>query len=735
MRHIKANAMFIRTATAVFGLLIASCTPTVASTSAPHVAVSVSQPKADPGQTVVIHVTVKQNGKASGEPVHAVLLRPSAGTEPMQLHRESTQTGSYAADISLSKDAPQGLYVVQVWTGDDEHPSAAGKATFLSGKLVGDFLIVSALDKADPTSDLNAYLDDFHRIGGNFLIAHNLITPDGAYFLCAVCKHGIDRGQKDLVELLLNQADKRGYPVLLSVSWDMTQDAPYDQRMGESRNIMSEMFRQYFKHPSFAGFYSFQEGSGTYYVPYIREFSRYAKTLDTSLLIACAPYVDDPLLAGYLSALKDLDIIIWQSGVMGSYRPDNRKQYPARRVKDFCSLATGAKQLQGKIALTHVELFGYLEQRLTPDIPTTGYKNIYQQILSAATVSNSDGIMLFTYQYHIYNELKRHPEVSVSRNAVRDGLAAFTLIASRASRRPNPVALYFPYSDWVVERWSNSFLPALDAFRILGIPVDVLPYAPPLEESILPYYPIHMNEEVLTRLLRDRTTLVLPDVSGFQQTDSDLIKAFVEQGGALIAFGPEVPMGRSYERRDLFGGEPNESKPHNSIMVQNAVGRRVDKGSRFPLQSVRYSSWEAGTGRAIASFEDGSAAILVNSYGKGKVVTILPDALTAARDFPELVRDAIDFALSNTGVDRAVDILGANERMDAAIGRTSDAVAAAIVNHNAEEIEVTVRTLHSSVKVDWIDLVTQKPFPPTGQPLRVRVPAGGFRAIELKESR
>jgi hypothetical protein len=497
---------------------------------------------------------------------------------------------------------------------------------------------------------------------------------------------------------------------------------------------MEDLFQQYSRHPSMAGFYSFQEGSGTYYVPYIREFSQYAKTLDRNILVACAPYIDDPLLAGYLSTLDSLDILIWQSAVMGSYRPDNRKQYPLRRVKDFCSLAAGAKLLQKKIALTHVELFGYLEQRLAPDVPTTTYRNIYQQILSAAAVSDSDGIMLFTYQFHIYNALKQHSEVVSSRNAVRDGLAAFRLISLRISRTQNPLAFYFPYSDWVIERWSNSFLPALDAFRVLGIPVDVLSYAPPLPESILPYYPVHMNQEVLDRLLEQRTVLVLPDVSGFQQTDSDLIQAFVQQGGVLIAFGPEIPMGRSYERHELFGGQPLEIKLHRSITVEQAVGSRVKTGSRFDLVSARFPSWIASAGTVIAKFEDGSAAVLVNSYGKGKVLTILPDAAAAARQFPELVRDAFDYALSNVDVERAIDILGANENVDTAIAKASDGVAAAIVNHNTEDMEVTVRPIRACPESEckWIDMVDHEVLSLERQSLTLRVPAGGFRAFQLK---
>jgi hypothetical protein len=734
MKEIMANEVLLRTATALFALLIASCVFAAGATPKQQVMVAVSQSRAEPGQTISIRITAAKDGKPSGEAVHAVLLRPSVGTESIALHPVSQRVGLYSADVLLPHGAPQGLYVIHAWTGNNEHPSAVGKASFLSGRLIGDFLIASAINKVDPATDLSAYLDEFHRIGGNFLIAHNLITPDGPYFSCVACKRSIDPNQKDIVELLLAQADKRGYAILLSVSWDMTQDARYDLRMAETKDIMQELFRQYSWHPSLAGFYSFQEGSGTYYVPYIREFSRYAKGLDANLLVACAPYIDDPLLAGYLSTIKELDIIIWQSGVMGSYRPDNRKRYPTRRVKDFGSLAAGAKRLQGKIALTHVELFGYLEQRLASDIPTTGYDNIYQQILSAATVSNNDGIMLFTYQYHIYNVLKQHPLARESRRAVMDGLAAYDLIASGIARDPNPLALYFPYSDWVVERWTDSFLPALDAFRVLGIAVDVVPYAPPLTESLLPYYPIHMNQSVLARLLRERTVIVLPDVSGFQQTDSDLMKAFVQQGGTVIAFGPQIPMGRSYERDELFGGAPLGNKQHSSLLIETAVGSRVNIGTRIALPRVPCPSWETGTGKVIAKFEDGSAAVLVNSYGRGRTITILPDASSAAQEFPELIRDAIDYGLANTGAERVADLLGTDAHTDVAMEKLRDGFAVALVNHNSLEKEVTVRALKPYLYQGntWTDAVTGTEISGSEQSVTLRIPADGFRAIEFK---
>ena len=233
----------------------------------------------------------------------------------------------------------------------------------------------------------------------------------------------------------------------------------FKDRIGEIKAIMEEMYSLYKHHPSLAGFYSYQEGSGTYYVPYVREFSEHVKSLDANLLTACAPHTDDPLLAGYLSTVKELDIIIYQAGVMASYRTDNRKKYPLRRVKDFCGLGAGAKRLQNKIAILHVELFGYLEDRPNPDIVTASYDNIYGQFLSAATVTDADGISLFSYHAHIYLPLKKYAQVARSRQAVIDGLKAFELIALQISREPNRIAVYFPYSDWIIERWPNYFLP------------------------------------------------------------------------------------------------------------------------------------------------------------------------------------------------------------------------------------------------------------------------------------
>ncbi|MGI8467226.1 MAG: DUF4434 domain-containing protein [Pyrinomonadaceae bacterium] len=690
------------------------------------ISVSVNRAKVERGQTVEIAVKT-----ADGKSPQASILKPSIGGENLSLQK--TENGIYRATVKINKDAPAGLYIAHVWTGERENPSAVGKASFRVGNIVADYFVFNYLDKQKPAEDLDNYLKSFRAVGGNFLVAHNLIIPNGAFYPSSVAKTDVKKrgAENDFVELILNRADEEGFAVLLSVSWDVTQNSSYKDRMKEIKSIISELYALYRHHPSLAGFYSWQEGSGTYYAPFVREFSEYVKSLDKGLLTACAPHIDDPLLASYLSVIEELDMMIYQSAVMASYRPDNRKKYPLRRVRDFSGLGAGAKRLQNKITLTHVELFAYMEKLQSKDFATASPQDIYGQILSAATVTDTDGIALFTYQAHIYEPLKKFKQVEKSRQAVADGLKAYQLITSKISKNRNSLALYIPYSDFVVERWSNYFLLALDAFRTLGVPVDILPYAPRMDESVYPYYPIHHNEEVLERLLKEKTVLVLVNVSGFQQTDSDLIKAFVERGGVIVAFGGQIPTGRTYERKELFGGEELPEKTHSQIIVKNAIGKRVPKNKRISFAPESLSSWTANGASVIAEFEDGSAAILVNKFGKGTIVTALPDAEFAAQNLPELVRDALDYALAASGNKPLIDIIGTNEKFDLAITYTENGFNVALVNHNAFAREIIIK----SPAKNFVCSTQMDNFSSKNAELKLNLPGGEFKILECRFDR
>jgi hypothetical protein len=713
-------------------VLFFSCLPALAFD---RIEVKVAPRRPEPGDTVVVRIRAPESG---GE-VRAALLRPTAGRTPLVLKDAGAGDGSLEASLTLGPGDPEGLYAVHVWTGDEEAPGAIGKGWFLRGRIILDYPIMSLVDAKRPEEDIRTYMEDFHGLGGNFLIIHVLMDSKRAYYPSKIARNDVAPGSPgDTVETFLGYADRLGFPCLLSVSWDMTHNTDYATAPAEIRAITDELWALYGHHPSLAGFYSYQEGSGTYLVPYLRDFCGHVKTLHPNLLTSCAPYVDDPLLAGYLAMLDPLDMIIFQGMTMASFRPDNVKRYPLRRVRDLCGVGIGGKWLQDKIAITHTELFGYLENRVSKEHATTTYENILPQILSAATTAGSDGVSFFTYHANVHDPGRSYPkEIARARQAVAGGIAAFNVIWENVSRGPSPLAFYYPYEDWVIERWTNSYLPAADAFRRLGVAADFVPFAPAANESLYPFYPYHPNQDALARLLRERIALVLPDVSGFQATDSRFVQSFLERGGAVLAFGPRLPMGNTYDRDKLLGAVEGLKVPRKEIIVGKPAGSRVKKGARFGLREGQpWAGWKADKAKIVAGFEDGAAAVFMNRVGKGVIASFAMDAATAAMDFPDLVRDVLDAALAVTGGKRPVDVLGTTENVDLASCFTPGGFRAVVVNHGSEPIEVVLVPLGAGTGASgaWTDLVTgvRKRGRDADGALAVTVPALGYVCWEYK---
>lgn len=697
--------------------------------------VGVSSRRPGPGETV----SLRFRPPAGAGELQAALLRPSLGRTPLVLKASAAGDGWFEAAVRLDPAGPEGLYAVHAWTGDGKKPRAVGKGWFLRGRIVADYPILSLVDPAGPRKDILAYLEDFRSLGGNALVVHVLMTPAKAYYPSRIAKTDAAPGpDADYVETFLDGADRLGFACLLSVSWDMTHDGDYADFPAQIRAVTDELWGLYGHHPSLAGFYSYQEGSGTYLVPYLRDFCGHVKSLHPNLLTACAPYVDDPLLSGYLSMLDSLDVLIFQGMTMASFRPDNVKRYPLRRVRDLCGVGIGGKWPQDKIAITHTELFGYLENRVSKDFSTTTYENILPQILSAATAAGSDGVSFFTYHANIHSPARKFPgEIARPRQAVLDGLQAFDAMWKNTSRGPSAFAFYYPYEDWIVERWADSYVPALDAFRVLGVPADFLPFAPAPRESFYPFYPYGFNEAALARLLETKTALILPDVSGFHKTDSDFIRAFLERGGAVVAFGPRLPMGNTYDRDALLGGVEGAQAVRTSIVSIDSAGRRVPAATRFALTGgLPFSGWKASGARIAAAFEDGSAAVFINHVGKGVIASIAVDAATAARDIPDVVRDVLDEILAAAGTARAADVLGTTENVDLASARIPGGCRVSVVNHEAAPLEVVLRPLRASAGGGvWTDLVSgaQKPGRKTDGGLDLAIPARAFACWEYRE--
>jgi hypothetical protein len=194
--------------------------------------------------------------------------------------------------------------------------------------------------------------------------------------------------------------------------------------------------------------------------------------------------------------------------------------------------------------------------------------------------------------------------------------------------------------------------------------------------------------------------------------------------------------GRSYERSDLFGtNETGGFSEHTSLVVKEAVGDRV-KREEFRLPKTQLPRWTVKKARVIATFEDNSPAIIINRFGKGSVTSIFLDAWTVAKQSPNLIRDVIDQALSSAGTQSQVDIVGANENMDVAVGRTGGGFTVAVVNHNAEKVEVILKHKKSSDGLvgRWVDLVVgdQIQIDATDRSVRLMIQGGGFRALEFR---
>lgn len=703
--------------------------------------VAVTPRRPGPGDTVVIRIAAPKDGRT----VRAALLRPRTGLVPLVLRAPAPAAAdkAYEAKFTIGAGDLEGLYAVHAWTGDERTPAAVGKGWFLRGRIVLDYPIMSLVDPQRPGADIRSYLEDIRGLGFNALIVHVLMDAKKAYYPSKIARTDVEPGTPgDDVEAFLDEADRLGLPSLLSVSWDMTHETDYATAPAEIAAITDELWGLYGHHASLAGFYSYQEGSGTYLVPYLREFCGHVKELHPNLLTACAPYVDDPLLAGYLAVLEPLDLVIFQGQTMASFRPDNVKRFPLRRVRDLCGVGIGGKWLQDKIALTHMELFGYLENRVSKDHNTTSAENILGQILSAAAAAGSDGISFFTYHANIHSpgrQPSNAPDIARARRAVVDGLRAYDLIWETVARDPNPVAFYYPWEDWAVERFANSYLPAFDAFRRLGLAADFVPFSPAPKESLYPFYPYAPNEAALARLLDEKIVLVLPDVSGLQATDSRFVTRFLEGGGAVLAFGPRLPMGNTYDRDELLGAAEGPAAPRRAIVVRRAAGTRAREGSRFGLTAgPAWTGWKPGRAEVVAAFEDGTAAVFMNRVGKGVVASFAMDAAAAARDLPDIVRDVLDAALASTGGRRAVDVVGATENIDLASRVVDGGVRAAVVNHAAEAIDVLLVPLGAKGAAaggTWTDLASgaARPGRDKDGALAITVPPRGWTVWEYRD--
>ena len=665
--------------------------------------ITVSKKHAVPGDTLIFNVSF--NSLKYPDQVEAFLVRPAQGIEKLIINKDLKNRNEYWGKIILSNDCLDGFYGITA-VCKYGHKQMVGKASFLYGKVVLDYAIMANFADSGTVTDMTDYLNRFIKIGGNAITLHANIATEKvwggttrvrAIWVSKVCKNAVQKSD-DRIEMMLNLTDKMGIPSFISVSWDLSDSSLVNTGYMKSiRDITGELWNMFGHHPSLIGFYSYQEGSGTYFANYVRDFCQAVKQNNSGLLTMCAPNIDDPLLAGYLAAIDDLDIINYQAPIMTSYRPDNRKLFPNRRVKDVTSLSSGATRVRNKITLSHVEFMGYFENKIA-DAYLTNYSNIFNQFPSVASSFGPDGITFFSYFSCIYFNSKKFPaETEKAAAGVADGLKAYKLISKQIANQSSHIALYVPYNDWCIERWTNCFLPATDALCRLGISPDIIPFVPGKGEEILPYYPMNINREQLDFLLNNKYVLILPDISGMQETDSELLEAFVREGGVLIAFGPRIPYGDRFDREKLWGDKEitsiQKGKLFEQIRVTKSQGNRIKSGQMYSFAPLISTSWEPSDEGRIASYSDGTAAVFSNNYGNGKTYVITLSVDNAVNVFPDLIRDMLDTALGSYDLKRPFDLTGMDKTMDVSMNGSEKESSLSLSNYSDVVKQVKIRPL------------------------------------------
>ncbi len=222
-----------------------------------------------------------------------------------------------------------------------------------------------------------------------------------------------------------------------------------------------------------------------------------------------------------------------------------------------------------------------------------------------------------------------------------------------------------------------------------------------------------------------------------QDTDSLMLKAFVERGGTVLLFGPRIPFGDGFDRDALVGGKERRAARHERVEIREPLFVRAGRGARFSPGPQARVSWDTTTARSAAAFEDGSAAVLVNSVGRGAVISVPFSLAEASVALPGLVRDILDFALARHDLKRPFDIDGVDGDMDVTVATGDGERAAVVMNYGSKPVEIAISLRDPdpgrSCAVTDLRTGARSTLPGKGlSPWRTTVPGHGFIAVRFK---
>jgi hypothetical protein len=198
-------------------------------------------------------------------------------------------------------------------------------------------------------------------------------------------------------------------------------------------------------------------------------------------------------------------------------------------------------------------------------------------------------------------------------------------------------------------------------------------------------------------LIDNKYVLILPDISGMQETDSELLETFVRIGGVVIAFGPRIPYGDRFNRSDFWGAREiipiQNNSMFNRIKIIRSPGTRLKPGEVIGFAPAVSTSWNPTSEQRIADFQDGSCAIFSNTYHEGKTYVVSLSLKEAVIGFPDLLRDIFDRAFDNYGLKRPFDVYGICDNMDITMNEDKGKFSIMIANYNEIPVEIKVKPL------------------------------------------
>jgi len=522
------------------------------------------------GERVMLQTRVRR------EPVDAMvetrLLRPRDGYEKLApLHHGRTFV--FRAEDERGK----GLYVATTYVlrdiagpeGEKRRVTiGVAKRSFITGPVVADFFRLSLVPRDDPEGHIKDYLDRFVGLGGNLLVVHPLF--DERVALCP-CRAFTNFLLNDPLGILLEECGRRGVAVLVSLPWDLTVNLSHEERFESLSEVMIELHRLYSPRPAFCGFHIAQDGSTPAYSTYLRGAASLVKALDDGLIVSCSPKVNDPLVAGHVASVPEVDIVIPQPQVQSSWGRDGAARYPNRRAADFTRMFAEAGRTGGKLTLGTLPFFARAR-----DGGAVRASDLADQTLATAVSTRLDGVALWSYHADVFCRMRDGDERAGALDKILDDfLAAYHAVQREIE--PPTTAVYYPRNDDCAGGVTDSLWPTVDALRRLGVSHTVVVFVPPERES-LPYYrPEDASRRQVRSMLVDHPVLLLSNVAALDGSSALTVKDYAASGGHLMLLGPGLAGGADFDTNSLLGVEGREEVRADKLLVRYDVGRLRDR--------------------------------------------------------------------------------------------------------------------------------------------------------------